>query len=40
MVHRVISFNQNERLKTYIEMNNKLRIEVKKWFGEGLFQTN
>ena len=29
MVQRVISLNQNEWLKTYIEMNNKLRAEVK-----------
>ena len=28
--HRVISFNQDECLKLYIEMNNKLRTEAKK----------
>ena len=28
-VHRVISFNQDEWLKPYIEINNKLRTEAK-----------
>ena len=29
-VHKVIQFNQEERLKTYIDMNTKLRTEGKK----------
>ena len=28
-VHRVVSFNQDEWWKPYIEMNNKLKIEAK-----------
>ena len=28
-VHRVISFNEGDWLKPYIEMNNKLRTEAK-----------
>ena len=28
-VHKAVSFNQNEWLKPYIEMNNKLRTETK-----------
>ena len=37
-VHGVISFNQNECLKPYIEMNNKLRAEEKNDFKKDLFK--
>ena len=43
-VHRAISFNQDEWLKPYIEINNKLRtknkLRGKKWFWEKVFQIN
>ena len=36
-VYRVISFNQDELLKPYIEMNNKLRTEAKNDFEKDFF---
>ena len=38
IVHRAIIFNQDEWLKPYIEINNKLSTEAKKWFWEKVFQ--
>ena len=37
-VHRVIQFNQEDWLKPYIDMNIKLRKEVKKDFAKDLFK--
>ena len=37
-VYKVISFNQNEWLKSYIEMNNKLRTEAKNDFEKDFFK--
>ena len=39
-VHRVISFNQDEWLKAYIEMNTELIQKAKKQFRENFFQIN
>ena len=39
-VHRVISFNQDEWLKAYIEMNTELIQKAKKQFRERFFQIN
>ena len=39
-VHRVISFNQDEWLKAYIEMNTELIQKAKKQFREKIFQIN
>ena len=36
--HRVISFNQDEWLKPYIEINNKLRAEAKNDFEKDFFK--
>ena len=33
-LHRVIQFNQKAWLKSYIDMNTKLRTEAKKDFGK------
>ena len=38
-VSRVISFNQDKWLKPYIEMNNKLRTEVKNNFEKDFFKS-
>ena len=37
-VYRVISFNQDKWLKSYIEMNNKLRTEAKNNFEKDFFK--
>ena len=37
-VHSAISFNQDEWLKPYIEMNNKLRTEAKNEFDKDFFK--
>ena len=37
-VHKAVSFNQNEWLKPYIEMNNKLRTETKNEFEKYFFK--
>ena len=37
-VHRVIQFNQKTWLKTYIDMNTKLRKEAKNEFVKDLFK--
>ena len=37
-VHKVISFNQGEWLKAYIEMNNKLRREERNEFEKDFFK--
>ena len=37
-VHRVISFNQDDWLKPYIELNNKLRTEAKNEFEKDFFK--
>ena len=37
-VHRVIHFNQEARLKPYIEMNTKLRTEAKNDFEKDFFK--
>ena len=37
-VHRVISFNEGNWLKQYIEMNNKLRTEAKNEFEKDFFR--
>ena len=37
-VHRVIQFNQEAWLKTYIEMNTKLRIKAKSEFEKDFFK--
>ena len=37
-VYRVICFNQDEWLKPYIEMNNKLRTEAKNDFEKDFFK--
>ena len=37
-VNRVISFNQDESLKPYIEMNTELRQNAKKIFAKRLFR--
>ena len=37
-VHRVISFNEGNWLKPYIEMNNKLRTEAKNEFEKDFFK--
>ena len=37
-VHRIIKFNQKVWLKSYIDMNTKLRPEAKKDFEEDLFK--
>ena len=37
-VHRVISFNEGDWLKPYIEMNNKLRTEAKNEFEKDFFK--
>ena len=37
-VHRVIQFNQEARLKKYIDMNTKLRTELKNDFEKGFFK--
>ena len=37
-VHRVISFNQDEWLKPYIEINNKLRTEAKNYSEKDFFK--
>ena len=37
-VYKVISFNQDKWLKPYIEMNNKLRTEVKNNFEKDFFK--
>ena len=39
-VHRVISFNQDEWLKAYIEMNTELIQKAKKQFRERFFRIN
>ena len=39
-VHRVISFNQDEWLKAYIEMNTELIQKAKNQFRERFFQIN
>ena len=36
-MHRVIKFNQKAWLKTYIDMNTKLRIDVKIHFEKYFF---
>ena len=36
-VHRVIKFNQNARLKIYIDKNTELRIQAKNDFEKGFF---
>ena len=38
--YTVIQLNQEAWLKPYIEMNNILRKEAKKWFWERFFQIN
>ena len=37
-VHKAVSFNQDEWLKPYIEMNNKLRTETKNEFEKYFFK--
>ena len=37
-VHRIIQFNQDKRLKPYIDMNTKLRTETKNYLGKGFFK--
>ena len=37
-MHRVIEFNQEGRLKLYIDMNTKLRKEAKNEFEEDFFK--
>ena len=37
-VHRAFSFNQDEWLKPYIKMNNKLRTEAKNDFEKDFFK--
>ena len=37
-VHKVIQFNQEARLKPYIEMTTKLRTEVKNYFEKDFFK--
>ena len=37
-VHRIIQFNQKEWLKPYIDLNTKLRTEVKNYFRKDFFK--
>ena len=37
-VHKIIQFNQNEWLKSYIDMNTKLRTEAKNGFEKYFFE--
>ena len=37
-IHRVIEFNQKERLKPYIDMNTELRKDAKNYFEKDLFK--
>ena len=36
-VHRVIKFNENTWLKSYVDMNTDLRKKSKKWFSKKIF---
>ena len=38
--HTMIQFNQKVWLKSYTDMNTKLRTEAKKWFWKRHFEAN